>query len=48
MDAREVLLIITGMNKSYAMYKVVEEGVNHMWTASALQVKKYWNFLTLV
>lgn len=38
MDAREVLIIITGMAKSYALYKVVEEGVNHMWTVSMVQL----------
>lgn len=38
MDAEEVLIIITGHNKSRALAKVVEEGVNHMWTVSALQL----------
>ncbi|GLD99853.1 hypothetical protein PINS_up008581 [Pythium insidiosum] len=38
MDAREVLIIITGIAKSYALYKVVEEGVNHMWTVSMIQL----------
>ncbi|KAF1332130.1 Glucosamine-6-phosphate isomerase 1, partial [Globisporangium splendens] len=38
MDAREVLVIITGMAKAYALYKVVEEGVNHMWTVSMIQM----------
>lgn len=37
MDAREVLVIITGIAKAYALYKVVEEGVNHMWTVSMIQ-----------
>ncbi|OQR93745.1 oscillin [Thraustotheca clavata] len=37
MDAREVLIIITGHSKAYALYKVIEEGVNHMWTVSAIQ-----------
>lgn len=37
MDAREVVIIITGIHKSYALYKCVEEGVNHMWTVSAVQ-----------
>lgn len=40
MDAREVVIIITGMAKSIALYKVVEEGVNHMWTVSMLQLHK--------
>lgn len=38
MDAREVLVIITGTRKAYALYKCIEEGVNHMWTVSALQL----------
>jgi glucosamine-6-phosphate deaminase len=38
MDAREVLIIITGAHKAYALYKCIEEGVNHMWTVSAIQV----------
>ena len=37
MDAREVMIIITGVAKAYALYKCVEEGVSHMWTVSALQ-----------
>lgn len=37
MDAREVLLIVTGAHKSYALHKCIEEGISHMWTASALQ-----------
>jgi len=38
MDAREVLIIVSGHNKAGALQKVVEEGVNHIWTASALQL----------
>ncbi len=38
MDADEVLIIISGLNKARALSKVVEEGVNHMWTVSALQL----------
>jgi glucosamine-6-phosphate deaminase len=37
-DSEEVLIIINGLNKSIALQKVVEEGVNHMWTVSALQL----------
>ncbi len=37
MDAREVLIIVTGHQKSRALKEVVENGVNHMWTVSALQ-----------
>ena len=38
LDSKEVLIIITGHNKARALQKVVEEGVNHMWTVSALQL----------
>ncbi|MDP2303899.1 MAG: glucosamine-6-phosphate deaminase [Ignavibacteria bacterium] len=38
LDSDEVLLIISGHSKSRALAKVVEEGVNHMWTVSALQL----------
>jgi glucosamine-6-phosphate deaminase len=38
MDAREVVIIVTGHNKARALAEVVEHGVNHMWTVSALQL----------
>lgn len=38
MDAREVLLIITGYNKARALKQVIEGGITHMWTASILQM----------
>ncbi|VDI11000.1 glucosamine-6-phosphate deaminase [Mytilus galloprovincialis] len=37
MDAREVMILITGAHKAYAMHKAIEEGVSHMWTVSAFQ-----------
>ncbi|KYQ99714.1 glucosamine-6-phosphate isomerase [Tieghemostelium lacteum] len=40
MDAREVVLIVTGHSKATALYKTIEEGVSHMWTASAIQYHK--------
>lgn len=33
----QVMILITGAQKSFALYKTIEEGVNHMWTASCLQ-----------
>ncbi|KAJ2328030.1 Glucosamine-6-phosphate isomerase (Glucosamine-6-phosphate deaminase) (GNPDA) (GlcN6P deaminase) [Coemansia sp. RSA 2702] len=36
--AREVLLIITGAHKAVALAKCIEEGVNHMWTLSVVQL----------
>ena len=38
MDAREVLIIVSGNNKARALKAVVEEGLNHMWTLSCLQM----------
>lgn len=38
MDAREVLLIITGYNKARALKQVIEGGITHIWTASVLQM----------
>ncbi|XP_056626147.1 glucosamine-6-phosphate isomerase 1 [Triplophysa dalaica] len=37
MDAREVMILITGAHKAFALYNAIEEGVNHMWTVSAFQ-----------
>ncbi|KAJ8255288.1 hypothetical protein GJAV_G00203180 [Gymnothorax javanicus] len=37
LDAKEVLILITGAHKAFALYKAIEEGVNHMWTVSAFQ-----------
>jgi glucosamine-6-phosphate deaminase len=38
MDAREVLVMVTGYNKARALREVVEGGISHMWTASMLQM----------
>jgi len=38
MDAREVMIIVNGRNKARALRAVIEEGVNHMWTLSCLQM----------
>ncbi|KAJ3102677.1 Glucosamine-6-phosphate isomerase 2 [Phlyctochytrium planicorne] len=38
MDAREVIIIISGAHKALALAKCIEEGVNHMWTVSAIQM----------
>lgn len=37
MDAREVVILVSGLNKARALQHVVEGGTNHMWTLSALQ-----------
>lgn len=33
----QVMIIITGAHKAYALYRAIEEGVSHMWTVSAFQ-----------
>ena len=38
MDAKEVIIIANGYKKAHALHQVVEQGVNHMWTVSALQM----------
>lgn len=38
MEAREVLILVQGYHKAIALQQAVEGGVNHMWTASALQL----------
>jgi len=37
-DAKQVVIIANGYKKARALQKIVEEGVNHMWTASVLQL----------
>ncbi len=38
LDAREVVIVVNGYKKARALQKVVEGGVTHMWTLSALQM----------
>ncbi len=38
MDAREVFIIVSGYGKARALRMAVEEGVNHIWTVSMLQL----------
>ena len=40
MDAQQVVILVPGYGKARALQKVVEEGVNHMWTVSMLQLHK--------
>jgi len=37
LDSREVIIVVNGYKKARALQKVVEEGINHMWTLSAMQ-----------
>lgn len=38
LDAKEVLIMVNGHEKARALHHAVEEGINHMWTISALQL----------
>ena len=40
MDAKEVIILISGHNKARALAAVVEGGVSQRWTCSALQLHK--------
>jgi len=40
MDADEVLTVVSGSSKSIALKKGVEDGVNHLWNISMLQLHK--------
>ncbi len=37
-DAEEVLILASGYTKARALHSAIEEGVNHMWTISILQL----------
>ncbi len=41
MDSEEVIIVATGAAKAQAVYHAVEEGINHLWTVSALQLHRY-------
>jgi glucosamine-6-phosphate deaminase len=41
MDADQVLIIISGVGKARALQHAVEQGVNHMWTVSMLQLHQH-------
>ena len=38
MDAKEILIMVEGNSKARALHMGIEEGINHMWTISALQL----------
>lgn len=40
LDAHEIVVIITGRHKALAVQKCLEEGVNHMWTLTSLQLHR--------
>ncbi|MDA8411402.1 MAG: glucosamine-6-phosphate deaminase [Treponema sp.] len=38
MDSKEVLILVSGLAKARALHHAIEEGVNHLWTVSCLQL----------
>ncbi|MFZ4616436.1 MAG: glucosamine-6-phosphate deaminase [Rectinemataceae bacterium] len=38
MDSKEVLILVSGLPKARALHHAIEEGVNHLWTVSCLQL----------
>jgi glucosamine-6-phosphate deaminase len=40
MDAKEVVIVITGYSKARALREAVEGGISHMWTVSMLQMHR--------
>lgn len=45
MDAKEVLILISGVKKAHALRQAIEEGVNHMCTVSAFQQHPHTTFV---
>lgn len=45
LDAREILILVRGESKARALHYAVEQGVNHLWTISALQLHEKANIL---
>ncbi|MEG0033417.1 MAG: glucosamine-6-phosphate deaminase [Mucinivorans sp.] len=41
MDSEQVLIIVNGHSKARALHHGIEEGVNHQWTISALQMHRH-------
>ncbi|KAK6013576.1 hypothetical protein OSTOST_21105 [Ostertagia ostertagi] len=38
MDAKEVMVLVTGSHKALALHHAIECGISHMWTVSAFQM----------
>ncbi|MCQ2076673.1 MAG: glucosamine-6-phosphate deaminase [Bacteroidaceae bacterium] len=45
MAAKEVLIVCNGPQKSRALHHIIDNGINHMWTASALQMHPHGNIV---
>lgn len=48
LDAREVVVVVTGQRKSLALSKAIEEGVNHLVSAQAAENLSHHLMLSLV
>ncbi|KAF7972188.1 hypothetical protein HWV62_18776 [Athelia sp. TMB] len=46
LESKEVVVVVTGLRKSLALSKAIEEGVNHLWTLSALQLHP-WSLIVV-
>jgi len=46
MDAREVVLVVTGQNKALALSQMIEGGVNHMVSlrSTPSQGERIWSY----
>ena len=45
MAAKDVLIVCNGPQKSRALHEIIDNGVNHMWTASVLQMHQHGNIV---
>ncbi|KAK0415748.1 hypothetical protein QR680_012099 [Steinernema hermaphroditum] len=45
MDAYEVMILISGAGKAFALHQAIECGVSHMWTVSAFQMHARTTFV---
>jgi len=41
MEAQEVVMVISGLNKARALQQIVEAEINHMWTVSMIQLHRH-------
>ena len=48
LDAREVVVVVTGQRKSLALSKAIEEGVNHLVCILYLSESRHYLILSIV
>lgn len=44
----QVMILITGAHKAFALYKAIEEGVNHMFVLKSFSTKNFSSYLSLL